>query len=152
MKPETKIKRYERIYAQLQDLLQKSDNAQSRMCTITAILHHKMESFFWTGFYMLTDGELLVSNYQGPVACMHLAKNKGVCWAGVNNKETVVVGNVEEFPGHIACSSLSKSEIVVPVIHNGTVTGVLDVDSKDMNTFDDIDKEYLEKIVSLIYE
>ncbi len=151
MKPDTKKKRYDRIYNQLKELVLKCDNPTSRMCTITAILHHKMEGFYWTGFYMLTDGELLVSNYQGPVACMKLAKNQGVCWAGINTEQSVVVANVDEFPGHIACSSASKSEIVVPITDNGKIVGVLDVDSTSLNTFDSIDKENLERIMTLIY-
>jgi GAF domain-containing protein len=122
------------------------------MATMIALLHHKFESYFWTGFYMLRDGELIVSQYQGTIACLKLKKNTGVCWAGITGGKTVVVPDVEEFPGHIACSSLSKSEIVVPLKNkSGEIIGVLDVDSKSLNAFDETDAEELEKIVSLIY-
>jgi GAF domain-containing protein len=123
------------------------------MSTIAALLHHKFSSYFWTGFYYLDEqGNLIVGPYQGPVACLKLKKDTGVCWAGINTQKSVVVGDVEEFPGHIACSSLSKSEIVVPVRNaEGEVVAVLDVDSRELNAFDETDREELEKIVGLIY-
>lgn len=145
--------RYQRIYKQVEELIQATESPWSRMSTIAALLHHKMPDYFWTGFYYL-DGEdnLIVGPYQGPIACLKLKKDFGVCWAGINRGETVLVGNVEEFPGHIACSSLSKSEIVVPVKDKkGKIVAVLDVDSKELNTFDETDREELEKVVSLIY-
>jgi len=122
------------------------------MATINAILHHKFNYYYWTGFYELIDGDLLVSAYQGPVACLKLKKDTGVCWAGINTKNTVVVANVHDFPGHIACSSASNSEIVVPVFNKeGKVVAVLDIDSKELNSFDEADRVGLEKIVALIY-
>lgn len=146
--------RYERIYMQLQGLLKKSNDVSARMSTIASVLHHKMDDFFWTGFYLLTDdGRLVVRTYQGPVACMELENNVGVCWAGINKRETILVADVEEFPGHIACDSRSKSEIVVPVKNrNGEIVGVLDIDSDKLATFDDDDRQGLERIVALIYE
>ncbi len=154
MNDSTKEGRYKRIYDQLKnELLIKCNDPESRMATITALLHHKFDYYFWTGFYMLVDGRLLVRNYQGPVACMELKKDTGVCWAAINRKESVVVQDVEAFPGHIACSSLSKSEIVVPVINQERkVVGVLDVDSKTLASFNEIDRQYLEMIVGLIFE
>jgi L-methionine (R)-S-oxide reductase len=148
-----KSKRYERIFHQLRDgLLLNCEDPESRMATIVALLHHKFEYFFWTGFYFLVDDRLLVRSYQGPVACMELAKDKGVCWAGINQGATIVVDDVEQFPDHIACSSLSKSEIVLPLRDSsGKLIGVLDVDSKDHNSFDEVDAEWLEKILVLIY-
>jgi GAF domain-containing protein len=147
-----KAKRYERIQQQITELIEKVQEPVSRMATITALLHHKMPDFFWTGFYLLRNGELLVGPYQGPVACLKLNKNTGVCWAGINRQESVVVADVEEFPGHIACSSLSKSEIVVPIFNQQReIVGVLDVDSKSLNTFDETDRIQLEKIVHLIH-
>ncbi len=144
--------RYQRIYDQLNLLVKKSNDHQARMATIVAVLHHKIEYFFWTGFYLLKDGELTVNIYQGPVACQILEKNKGVCWAGINRQETVIVEDVHNFPGHIACDSRSQSEIVVPFRNNdGDIIGVLDVDSKDKNSFDNIDAEWLEKILKLVY-
>ena len=143
--------RYSRIYKQLEDLVQKSDNRISHMATIAAVLHHKMEGFFWTGFYLLQDGRLLVGPYQGPVACQELAKDKGVCWAGINRDESIVMPDVHEFPGHIACDSRSKSEIVVPIRNDKQeIIGVLDIDSKELASFDEVDAMWLEKIVKLI--
>jgi len=145
--------RYERIYNQLSDLMVKSTDINARMCSIAAVLHNKMEGFFWTGFYLLSDdNRLIVRTYQGPVACMELANNTGVCWAGINQQKTIVVPNVHDFEGHIACDSRSQSEIVVPVKNNqDKIIGVLDVDSDKLNSFDEIDAKYLEKIVALIF-
>jgi GAF domain-containing protein len=152
MDKEKKRQRYQRLHKQIKELLKKSANINARMSTVVAVLHHKMEYFFWTGFYLLQDGELIVSQYQGPVACMELEKDTGVCWAGINQQKTVVVPDVEKFPGHIACDSRSKSEIVVPLLNkNAEIVGVLDVDSKELNSFDEVDKEGLESIISLIY-
>ncbi len=121
------------------------------MATAAAILHHKMPHYFWTGFYTLIDGDLVVGPYQGPLACQVLEKKKGVCWAGCAQKKTIVVPNVHEFPGHIACDSRSNSEIVVPLVSKDKhVWGVLDVDSRKLDAFSDVDKEWLEKIVKLI--
>ena len=153
MKQEKKQQRYERIYKQLESLLQPHDNPMAAMATIIAVLHHKFDYFFWTGFYLLQQGELIVGPYQGPVACILLKKDQGVCWAGINGKEAVVVPDVHEFPGHIACDSRSKSEIVVPLFDaSGNVTGVLDVDSKEIASFDEADRQGLEKILTLVYK
>lgn len=143
--------RYQRLYDQLSELLNKPGNALSKMATIAAVLQNKMEYYFWCGFYLLDDGELIAGPYQGPAACQLLAKDKGVCWASVNSAKTLVVADVHQFPGHIACDSRSNSEIVVPLknIH-GKVIGVLDVDSKDFNSFDEVDAEGLEKILTLL--
>jgi GAF domain-containing protein len=151
MKEQSKAKRYQRIYEQVKQLIEATDNPASRMATINAILHHKFSYYYWTGFYELIDGDLLVGPYQGPVACLKLKKDTGVCWAGINQKMTIVVPNVHDFPGHIACSSASNSEIVVPVFNNKEVVAVLDVDSKDYNSFDETDRQGLEKLVSLVY-
>lgn len=121
------------------------------MATIVAVLHHKMDYFFWTGFYLIQDGKLQVGPYQGSLACIDLNKDTGVCWAGVNQKETIVVDNVHDFPGHIACDSRSASEIVVPLINSdGEVYGVLDVDSSELNSFDQVDALWLQKIITLV--
>lgn len=147
-----KSRRYERIYAQLRELLTRTANPGARMATLCAVLHHKMDGFFWTGFYCLTNDELIVSNYQGPVACQVLKKDTGVCWAAVNTKQTVIVPNVHQFPGHIACDSRSNSEIVVPLKNNrGEILGVLDIDSDKPANFDVTDALWLEKIISLVY-
>ena len=144
--------RYERVYSQIQALLQKSPTPLARMATINAVLHHKMEYFFWTGFYLLENGNLTVGPYQGSVACQLLEKGKGVCWASLNNRTSVVVEDVHLFPGHIACDSRSNSEIAIPLPDaNGELVGVFDVDSKEAGSFDETDRQWLERIVSLIY-
>ena len=147
-----KAGRYERLYKQIKDLVEKdSNNSLSNMATICAVLHHKMDYFFWIGFYLLQEGKLQVAAYQGPLACIDLKKDTGVCWAGINSGETVIVGNVEEFPGHIACDSRSSSEIVVPVKDAaGGIIGVFDVDSTSLNSFDEMDAAWLTKIVALV--
>jgi L-methionine (R)-S-oxide reductase len=151
MEADKKAGRYARIYDQIEGLMKKSNNREARMATVVAVLAHKLEYFFWTGFYMLIDGELTVQMYQGPVACQILEKGKGVCWAALNRGETIVVDDVHQFPGHIACDSRSKSEIVVPFRNKtGEIIGVLDVDSKDLASFDKVDAEWLEKILGLI--
>lgn len=151
MEEKKKTGRYERIYKQLQELLTATENPVAKMATIAAVLSHKMDYFFWSGFYTIIDGELTVGPYQGPVACQILKKNTGVCWAGINENKTIVVPNVHKFPGHIACDSRSNSEIVVPLKDKqGNAYGVLDIDSKHFNSFDEVDAEWLEKIVELI--
>lgn len=150
-KSEALARRYERICSQLPPLLTGTKNKTARMATIAALLHHKMPRFFWTGFYILDHGELTVGPYQGTLACLTLAKNRGVCWAAIGRRETVIVPDVHKFPGHIACDNRSQSEIVVPLFdEHGEVWGVLDVDSRTLDTFSEIDREWLEKIVRLI--
>lgn len=147
-----KISRYRRIYNQISELISTCDDIESRLATINALLYHKMDGFFWVGFYILKNGRLLVGPYQGPLACLELPSNTGVCWAGINSGVSVVVQDVHQFPGHIACDSRSRSEIVIPVRdHEGNVFGVLDIDSNLIGNFDDTDKEELERIVSLIF-
>ena len=144
--------RYQRLFGQLEGLMSKSNDPDARMATITAVLHHKMEYFFWTGFYYLKSGELTVKTYQGPLACQVLQKHTGVCWAAIDQQKTLVVPDVHLFPGHIACDSRSESEIVVPVRNPANeILGVLDVDSEAKGSFDATDAEWLEKIVNLIY-
>jgi L-methionine (R)-S-oxide reductase len=143
--------RYERIFEQLAGLLTATDDRISRMATIAAVLHHKMDGFYWTGFYLLHDGNLMVGPYQGPLACLVLAKDTGVCWTGINEQKTIIVPDVEQFPGHIACDPRSRSEIVIPVRNkDGQIIAVLDVDSKDLDQFDESDATGLERIVGLI--
>lgn len=143
--------RYGRIYKQLSELVLKSNSTSARMATIIAVLHHKMDYFFWTGFYMIENGNLTVNSYQGPVACQILEKDKGVCWAAFNKKEPVVVEDVHNFPDHIACDSRSNSEIVIPFKNKtGEIIGVLDVDSSQKASFSEVDARWLEKILELI--
>lgn len=144
--------RYQRLYKQLEELLQKTSDPYARMSSIIAVLHHKMEYFFWTGFYFIKDNKLVVGQYQGPVACQELKKDTGVCWAVINQQKAIVVPDVEKFPEHIACDSRSKSEIVLPLKNQDkNIIGVLDVDSSEYNQFDEIDEYELTKILELIY-
>jgi GAF domain-containing protein len=153
MEPGKKQKRYRRIYDQLAELLPKSNDSMARMSTVIAVLHHKMDHFFWTGYYFLKNDRLLVGPYQGPVACQELEKGRGVCWTGIEQQESIVVPDVEQFPGHIACDSRSKSEIVVPLKNqDNNITGVLDIDSRELNSFDKTDVQELNRIIRLIYE
>jgi L-methionine (R)-S-oxide reductase len=148
---ETLAKRYQRIHVQLESLILKTENRLARMATISALLYHKMPHFFWTGFYLLDKGDLVVGPYQGSLACLVLEKKKGVCWAGILSRKTIIVPDVHKFPGHIACDSRSNSEIVVPLFdEKNEIWGVLDVDSEKPNAFSDVDKEWLERIVRLI--
>ncbi len=153
MEADKKNKRYQRLFEQIRSLIEKSsNNPWSNMATINAVLHHKMESFFWTGFYLLHDGKLQVGPYQGSLACINLAKDTGVCWAAINQNKSLVVPDVHEFPGHIACDSRSRSEVVVLLKDKAnTIVGVLDVDSDKPDSFDEVDVLWLEKIVTLVY-
>jgi len=144
--------RYKRLYTQIKDLIDNSsNNSLSNMATINAVLYHKMETFFWTGFYLLQDGKLQVGPYQGALACIDLARDTGVCWAAINQNQPVVVDDVEKFPGHIACDSRSKSEIVIPLKDDrNNIIGVMDVDSAALNSFDEVDSKWLQKITELV--
>ncbi len=152
MKSEKKQNRYKRLFTQISNLIDdSSNNEMSNMATIIAVLHHKMDYFFWTGFYLLHDEKLQVGPYQGSLACINLKKDSGVCWSAINQKRTVVVADVREFPNHIACDSRSLSEIVIPIKNKtNNIIGVMDVDSSELNSFDEVDKYWLEKIVKLI--
>ena len=144
--------RYARLEAQLVDLFARNRDPIARMATMTALLHHKMPHYFWTGFYRLIDGKLVVGPYQGPLACAILDGPDGVCWAAVHRGETVVVPDVHAFPGHVACDSRSRSEIVVPVRDQaGQVTAVLDVDSTTPDAFTDTDATALSRLTPLIH-
>ncbi len=148
-----KSKLYERIIEQLKELFKKSNDPVARMATINALLYHKIDYYFWCGFYLLKDGELVVGPYQGPLACLKLAHNKGVCWAGVREKKPIIVPDVHQFPDHIACDERSQSEIVVPVFTpEGEIYGVIDVDSDKLASFDETDASYLQQIARMIFE
>lgn len=152
MEDKKKDGRYSRLYKQLEELVKKSNNTSARMATVIAVLHHKMDYFFWTGFYLMDEGKMTVNMYQGPVACQILEKDKGVCWAAFNQQKTLVVEDVHAFPGHIACDSRSNSEVVVPFKNaDGEIIGVLDIDSKDKSSFSEVDALWLEKILALVW-
>lgn len=137
---------YKSILPQAKSLIQGEDEIAA-MANLSALLHHT-HGFWWTGFYRVVGDELVLGPFQGPVACTHIQYGKGVCGTAWKQQCTIVVPDVDEFPGHIACSSESRSEIVVPVWQNGRITAVLDIDSNQLNTFDEIDAKYLEEIVS----
>lgn len=144
----TKEQQYQSLIPQIKGLLTGENNVVANMANIAAALKEQFD-FFWVGFYLVEGNELVLGPFQGPVACTRIAYNRGVCGTAWAKEETLIVPNVDEFPGHIACSSLSKSEIVVPIIKDGSCIGVLDVDSKDLNSFDLIDKQYLKAILEL---
>ncbi|HOI86554.1 MAG TPA: GAF domain-containing protein [Lentimicrobium sp.] len=150
MEKQKKEGRYQRLVTQISGLLEKSPDLQSAMATVASVLHNKMDYFFWCGFYRLSGDRLIVGPYQGPPACQVL-EGRGVCLEAVRQRKTLVVADVHSFPGHIACDSRSNSEIVVPLFGpGGDVAAVLDVDSRDFNSFDDTDARYLESIVKLL--
>jgi len=152
MNDKKKEGRYGRIHVQLEELLKKTGDPLARMASICAVLHHKMDHFFWTGFYLYKADKLIVGPYQGPVACQELEKDKGVCWAAVNSKAPVVVPDVHAFPGHIACDSRSNSEITLPVFDpDGHIKAIFDVDSDQMDSFNEVDRTALEKILKMIF-
>ena len=141
----SKDKRYAELLPQLQALIDTEENAIANMANFCAALKETF-NWFWIGFYLVNGNELILGPFQGPVACTRIAKGKGVCGTAWEQEKTILVKDVEAFPGHIACSALSKSEIVVPLIKNGAVIGVLDIDSTELATFDQLDQTQLEKI------
>ena len=152
MENKKKEGRYSRIYKQLEALLPKTEDPLARMASICAVLHHKMDHYFWTGFYLYKSEKLIVGPYQGPVACQELEQGKGVCWAALKEAAPVVVPDVHAFPGHIACDSRSKSEITLPVFDlNGEIQAIFDVDSDRPASFDEVDQSALTGILALIY-
>ena len=145
-----KDEKYRLLTAQVKALVEGEDDEISLMANISAAIHETM-GFFWTGFYIVKGNELRLGPFQGPVACMHIPFGRGVCGSAWQRAETIVVLDVERFPGHIACSSLSRSEIVVPVFdRQHEVKAVLDIDSTELSTFDDTDRHWLEQIVACL--
>jgi GAF domain-containing protein len=144
-----KIAQYASLIPQLKGLLTGEPNLVANLANIAAALKEQF-NWWWVGFYWVIEDELVLGPFQGPVACTRIKKGRGVCGASWEKEATLIVEDVEKFPGHIACSSASKSEIVVPVFSQGKVVGVLDVDSEHLAHFDETDQLYLEQIVSLI--
>jgi L-methionine (R)-S-oxide reductase len=141
---------YEALYPQIEALVATESDLIANLANVAAALKEAF-GFFWVGFYTVKEGQLVLGPFQGPIACTRIPFHKGVCGACYTRQETIIVPDVEQFPGHIACSSASKSEIVVPVFHrNGTVAMVLDVDSDQLDDFSEADAEGLEKIMKLI--
>lgn len=145
-----KEEQYKMLVSQIKSLIEGETDMVAVMSNVAAAIHLEMK-FWWTGFYRVVDNELVLGPFQGPVACMHIPYGRGVCGTAWQRAETIVVPDVEQFPGHIACSSASRSEIVVPVFNAAEqVTAVLDIDSERLATFDDIDRKYLEEICQLL--
>lgn len=144
-----KVSRYQMLVPQIEALTSGEPDLIANLSNIAAALRQSM-NFFWVGFYIVKNNELVLGPFQGPIACTRIAFGKGVCGASWKEKRTIIVPNVDEFPGHIACSSDSKSEIVLPAIKNGEVALVLDVDSDQFNDFDETDKVYLSQVMSMI--
>ena len=145
----TKEEQYESLLPQIKALLEGEPDLIANLANITGALKEQF-NWLWVGFYLVKSDELVLGPFQGPVACTRIKKGKGVCGASWAKAETLIVPDVEKFPGHIACSSLSRSEIVVPIIRNNKVLGVLDADSIDLSHYDIIDQKYLEQIIELI--
>jgi GAF domain-containing protein len=141
--------KYAALLPQVKALCEGEDDIIAKMANVSALLHQEF-AFWWTGFYRVVGNELLLGPFQGPIACVHIAYGRGVCGTAWKEHRTVVVPDVEEFPGHIACSSESRSEIVVPVFRNNEIIAVLDIDSRELATFDDTDARWLEQIVKHI--
>jgi L-methionine (R)-S-oxide reductase len=141
----SKAEKYEKLLPQIHALIGSETDEIANLANVTAALKETF-GFFWVGFYLVKADELVLGPFQGPVACTRIQKGRGVCGTSWESKATIVVEDVEQFPGHIACSSLSKSEIVVPLFKDGTVIGVLDVDSESLNSFDSTDAHYLEEL------
>lgn len=145
----SKEERYQALLPQIKALIEGEPDTIANLANISAALKEQF-NWLWIGFYLVKNNELVLGPFQGPVACTRIKKGRGVCGTAWEKAATLVVPDVEKFPGHIACSSLSRSEIVLPVMHNEEVVAVLDVDSVLLNDFDDTDKKYLEEIISWI--
>ena len=146
-----KAEKYALLYKQIEALVEGESDTIANMANIAAMIHHTF-SFWWTGFYRVCGQELILGPFQGPLACSRISYGRGVCGTAWKQQQTQVVPDVELFLGHIACSSLSRSEIVVPVWRNGEIVAVLDIDSEHLSTFDTTDQKWLEKIVQLLYK
>ena len=144
-----KAQQYQSLIPQIEALLEGESDVIANLANVCAALKEQFK-WFWVGFYLVKDNELVLGPFQGPVACTRIALGKGVCGTAWKEAKTLLVPDVDEFPGHIACSSLSRSEIVIPVLYNGKVVAVLDVDSEALAEFNETDAQYLEQIVKLL--
>lgn len=146
---ETKQERYEALLPQIKAVVKDEPDLIANMANVAAMLHETF-GFWWTGFYRVEGEELVLGPFQGPMACTRIKKGRGVCGTAWAEAQTQVVPDVDQFPGHIACSSASRSEIVVPIFKEGEVIAVLDIDSAQLNTFDQTDRHYLEQVVEML--
>lgn len=150
--PEDKAEKYNLLSIQMRALLEGEEDVTANLANASALLNEALEDINWVGFYLMKNGELVLGPFQGKVACVRIAVGKGVCGTAVLENKTQLVDDVHQFPGHIACDSASKSELVVPIRKAGKVVGVLDIDSPEYGRFDSIDSEGLERIVRTIEE
>ena len=144
-----KTEQYENLLQQVQSVMDENADVIANMANMAAMLHETF-GFWWTGFYRVIGDELVLGPFQGPLACTRIAYGRGVCGTAWKERRTMVVPDVEQFPGHIACSAASRSEIVVPVVRNGEITAVLDIDSVHLDTFDQTDAEFLNRMVEML--
>ncbi|ENU94056.1 MULTISPECIES: GAF domain-containing protein [Acinetobacter] len=144
-----KVEQYQSILPQIQAIVEDESDVIANLANICAALKQQF-GWFWIGFYLVKGNELVLGPFQGPIACTRIAKGRGVCGSAWQQQQVIVVPDVDQFPGHIACSSDSKSEIVLPIMKNGECVGVLDIDSDELNQFDEIDAEYLKQLMSVI--
>ena len=144
-----KVEQYQSILPQIRAIVEDESDVIANLANICAALKQQF-GWFWIGFYLVKGNELVLGPFQGPIACTRIAKGRGVCGSAWQQQQVIVVPDVDQFPGHIACSSDSKSEIVLPIMKNGECVGVLDIDSDELNQFDEIDAEYLKQLMSVI--
>lgn len=149
MDKDMKESRYQELYQTIAAITQGETDTIANMANTAALIHESF-GFWWTGFYIVKGEELVLGPFQGPVACTRIGFGKGVCGTSWKRRESIIVPDVEEFPGHIACSSLSRSEIVIPIFKDEDIIGVLDIDSRELSTFDETDRVWLEKISALL--
>jgi len=151
LKNASKVEQYKNLLPQIKALVASETDLIANLANVTAVLETAFD-FFWVGFYLIKGEELVLGPFQGPVACTRVTFGRGVCGAALKEERTIIVPDVEQFPGHITCNSESKSEIVVPLFRENQIIGVLDIDSDRLNTFDEVDAEYLEKICVTILQ
>ncbi|EXB24463.1 GAF domain protein [Acinetobacter baumannii 1437282] len=144
-----KVEQYQSILPQIQAIVEDEADVIANLANICAALRQQF-GWFWIGFYLVKGNELVLGPFQGPIACTRIAKGRGVCGSAWQQKQVIVVPDVDQFPGHIACSSDSKSEIVLPIMKNGECVGVLDIDSDELNQFDEVDAEHLQQLMAMI--
>ena len=149
-KPEQREDYYQQLLEQLRSLLEGETNRIANLANAAALLYHSLEDINWAGFYLYEQGELIVGPFQGKPACVHIALGKGVCGTAAQQQQTVRVANVHQFAGHIACDSASNAEIVIPLLKDGKLLGVLDIDSPHENRFDELDQKYLEAFAQIV--
>jgi GAF domain-containing protein len=152
VKGQTKDEIYSELLPQIKSLIEDESDLIANLANVTSALKQAFPSFSWVGFYLMKGGELVLGPFQGKLACTRIKVGSGVCGTAVLKKETIIVPDVEKFPGHIYCDPDSRSEIVVPIIKDGEVLGVLDIDSYELDNFDETDKFYLEKLVEILLE